>query len=218
MGKFALGSRQVVVPGFYDGDGVYRVRFMPDTEGPWSFASSSNVPALDGRAGTFDCVPAPGAVAMARSQSAAQFHFAHADGTPYFPFGTTCYAWTHQPLAMQAETLTTLAAARFNKLRMGVFPKHYLFNENEPLHDIYERGADGELDFDRPNVVAFRHFETQVQALRDLGIEADVIIFHPYDRWGYCTMSAEQDYRYVEYLVARLAAYSQRLVVARQRV
>jgi hypothetical protein len=40
-----------------------------------------------------------------------------------------------------------------------------------------------------------------------MGIEADVIIFLPYDRWGYCTMSAEQDDRYVRYLVARLGAY-----------
>ena len=40
-----------------------------------------------------------------------------------------------------------------------------------------------------------------------MGVEADVIIFHPYDRWGYCTMSAEQDERYLRYLVARLGAY-----------
>ena len=40
-----------------------------------------------------------------------------------------------------------------------------------------------------------------------MGIEADVIIFHPYDRWGYCAMSAEQDFRYVAYLAARLATY-----------
>src|SRR5262249_24001194 len=93
------------------------------------------------------------------------------------------------------------------KLRMGVFPKHYIFNENEPLHDIYVRGPDGKLDFDRPNVEAFRHFENQVAALRDLGIEADIIVFHPYDRWGYCDMSAERDYAYVRYLTARLAAY-----------
>ena len=43
--------------------------------------------------------------------------------------------------------------------------------------------------------------------MRDIGIEADIIIFHPYDRWGYCSMSAEQDFRYVAYLAARLAAY-----------
>ena len=89
---------------------------------------------------------------------------------------------------------------RFNKIRMGVFPKDYPYNVNEPLHACFLAGADGKEDFDRPNPVAFRHFESQVAALRDLGIEADIIIFHPYDRWGYCNMSAEQDFRYVAYL------------------
>ncbi len=31
----------------------------------------------------------------------------------------------------------------------------------------------------------------RIAALRDLGIEADIILFHPYDRWGYATMDAE---------------------------
>ena len=88
-----------------------------------------------------------------------------------------------------------------------MFPKDYPFNTNEPLHWVFEPGSDGKPDFDRPNPVAFRHFETQIARLRDLGIEADVIIFHPYDRWGYCDMSAEQDFRYVAYLAARLGAY-----------
>lgn len=204
---FSQASRTVTVPGFYDGDGTYRIRFMPDNEGAWQYRTASNRPELDGRSGAFDCV-APAAASHGPVHVRGQFHFAHADGTAFFPFGTTCYAWTHQPLAMQAETLATLAQARFNKMRMGVFPKHYLFNENEPLYPAFEKGADGGEDFDRPNPLMFRHFERQVGALRDLGIEADIIIFHPYDRWGYCTMSAEQDYRYLRYLVARLAAYS----------
>ena len=28
---------QSPAPGFYDGDGVYRVRFMPDAEGEWTY-------------------------------------------------------------------------------------------------------------------------------------------------------------------------------------
>ena len=92
-------------------------------------------------------------------------------------------------------------------MRMGVFPKDYPFNVNEPLYDMYQRDADGELDFDRPNPEAFRHLDMQVGALRDLGIEADIIIFHPYDRWGYSDMSQDQDNRYVAYLAARLSAY-----------
>ncbi len=39
------------------------------------------------------------------------------------------------------------------------------------------------------------------------GIEADVILFHPYDAWGFKAMGQEADDRYLRYAVARLAAY-----------
>lgn len=196
----------VTATGFYDGDGVYRARFMPSAEGEWTYRSVSSCPELDGWTGSFVCV-APSAGNHGPVSVRNTFHFAYADGTPFLPFGTTCYAWTHQPLAMQRETLDTLSKAGFNKIRMCVFPKHYIYNENEPLHDVFLRAADGSPDFDRPNPAAFRHFENQARALMRLGIEADIIIFHPYDRWGYCSMSHEQDLRYVRYLAARLGAY-----------
>ena len=50
------------------------------------------------------------------------------------------------------------------------------------------------------------------------GIEADLILFHPYDRWGYSNMGAENDDRYLRYVVARLVGLSQRLVVDGQRM
>lgn len=203
---FTHKSREVRVPGFYDGNGTYRIRFMPDCEGEWSFKTRSGTSALDGRTGALTAIsPSSGNHGPVRVRN--KFHFAYADGTPFLSFGTTCYAWTHQPLEMQKQTLETLKKARFNKMRMGVFPKDYPYNVNEPLHACFERGADGKEDFNRPNPAAFQHFEKQVAALCDLGIEADIIIFHPYDRWGYADMSAEQDFRYVEYLAARFAAY-----------
>ena len=45
---FAHSARTVPAPGFYDGDGVYRVRFLPDTEGEWTFRTRSNARELDG--------------------------------------------------------------------------------------------------------------------------------------------------------------------------
>jgi len=203
---FTQGNRDVRVTGFYDGNGRYKVRFMPDAEGRWTFKTFSNVNGLEGKTGSLEVTSAGdgnhGPVGVAN-----KFHFSYADGKPYFPFGTTCYAWTHQPEEMQTETLSTLKKTKFNKVRMGVFPKHYPYNTNEPLHRCYEVDVDGNEDFTRPNPVAFQQLEKQVVALRDLGIEADIIIFHPYDRWGYANMSAEQDYQYVAYLTARLAAY-----------
>lgn len=203
---FMQNSREVRVPGFYDGDGIYRIRFMPDNEGEWSFRTRSQNAELDGRTGSLTAT-APSKDNHGPVRVRNQFHFAYADGKPFLSFGTTCYAWTHQPLVMQEETLETLKKTRFNKIRMGVFPKDYPYNVNEPLYACFEKGADGKEDFDRPNPIAFRHFEKQVAALCDLGIEADIIIFHPYDRWGYADMSAEQDFRYVTYLAARLSAY-----------
>ncbi|MGE7368924.1 DUF5060 domain-containing protein [Neorhizobium sp. NPDC001467] len=203
---FSLANRDVAVPGFYDGDGLYKVRFCPDTEGEWRITTTSSAAALSGRESTLTVGPArPGVHGPVRIRN--QFHFAYADGKPYLPFGTTCYAWTHQSLELQEQTLKTLADAPFNKIRMGVFPKDYIYNTNEPLHDIYEKRADGSHDMDRPNFEGFRHFEAQIARLMEMGIEADIILFHPYDRWGYCTMTEEQDFRYLRYIVARIAAY-----------
>ena len=42
-----------------------------------------------------------------------------------------------------------------------------------------------------------------------MGIQADVILFHPYDagHWGFDNMGAENDDRYLRYMIARLGAY-----------
>ena len=93
--QFTHDGRTLEPDGFYDGDGLYRVRFMPDEPGEWTYVTQSNVDALDGQTGSFVCTPAAegnhGPVQVRDT-----FHFAYADGTPYYPFGTTCYAWTHQ--------------------------------------------------------------------------------------------------------------------------
>lgn len=202
---FRQGNREVRVTGFHDGDDDYVLRFMPDTVGVWTYETGSNVDALNGQRGEVDVVEARSGVHGPVSVRN-RFHFAHADGTPYYPFGTTCYAWTHQPREEQEKTLASLRMSGFNKIRMAVFPKDYPFNTNEPLQPIFTPKGDG-LDFDCPNPEAFRHLETQIATLGEMGIEADLILFHPYDRWGYATMSEAQNLRYVEYVAARLSAF-----------
>jgi len=203
---FAQGHRTVEVDGFYDGAVSYKIRFMPDAEGEWSYTTTSGTAALNGQTGKFLCGPAaPGAHGPVGVHNT--HHFAYADGTPYFPLGTTCYAWVHQSEALQRQTLAMLAGSPFNKIRMCVFPKSYEYNHNEPPFYPFERSAAGENDFARLNPAFFRHIEERVADLRKLGIEADLILFHPYDSWGYAAMPAEADDRYLRYVVARLSAY-----------
>jgi len=203
---FTHGHRSIQVRGFYDGEGTYKIRFMPDEAGEWKYNTSSNIPGLHNRSGSFECVPATGdnhGVVRVKDR----YHFAYDDGTPYVPVGTTCYAWNHQTQELMDQTIETLKKSPFNKMRMCVFPKHYDYNANEPLYHAFETNSYGTLNFRRFNPVFFRQLEECIKRLASLNIEVDLILFHPYDRWGYAEMDPETDDRYLRYIVSRLSAY-----------
>jgi hypothetical protein len=204
--QFRYQDRVVEADGFYDGGGVYRVRFMPDELGEWTYTTSSNAAALNGKTGGFTAL-APSAGNHGPVHVRYTTHFAYDDGTPYVPIGTTCYAWIHQGDRLEEQTLETLRTAPFNKMRMCIFPKSYTYNANEPVYYPFPRDAAGTNDFTRFNPQFFQHLERRIRDLQTLGIEADLILFHPYDRWGYASMPAEVNDRYLRYTVARLAAY-----------
>ena len=207
---FSLGNRSVMVDGFYDGGTTYKIRFMPDTPGAWRYSVTANF-TTSVHGGEMTCLPArPGVHGPVRVANG--HHFSYADGTPYFPFGTTCYCWTHQGDALEEQTLASLQASPFNKIRMCLFPKSYQYNHNEPVFYPFARPAGTALsepgDVTRFDPAYWAHLEQRIGQLRGLNIEADLILFHPYDRWGFAAMSAEADERYVRYLVARLGAFS----------
>jgi len=202
---FRNEHRTVEVDGFYDGNGSYKVRFSPDVEGEWRYTTRSNRRELDGKTGSFVCTK-PGAGNHGPVGVRNTFHFGYADGTAYFPFGTTCYAWTHQPDELQQQTVNTLRTAPFNKMRMCIFPKWYAFNREEPRLLPFPRSG-SENDYARLVPEFWRNLETRVQQLQEMGIEADLILFHPYDHWGYALMPPEVDERYLRYVVAPMAAY-----------
>jgi hypothetical protein len=190
-------NRVVTVDGFYDGDGVYRARFMPDREGRWEYVTRSSASELDGHRGSFDCIP-PGPGNHGPVGVHGAHHFAYADGTRYDCIGTTCYHWTYESKEIQELTLASLRAAPFDKVRMCLLPTDGMRPDRTPF-----AGPDS---FDP---VFFRHFESRVADLLELGIQADLILFHPYDRgvWGFDRMTFERDAAYLRYVVARLAAY-----------
>lgn len=204
--EFRQGGKVFNPAGFYDGNGSYKVRFMPNKTGNWTYTTKSNRKELNGRKGSFTCKKAgPGNHGPVRVHET--YKLAYADGTSHFSVGTTCYAWVHQGDRMEEQTLKTLKNAPFNKMRMCVFPKAYSYNKNEPEYYAYEGTPPKDWDFKRFNPAFWRHFEKRVRQLRDMGIEADIIIFHPYDRWDFKNMGHENNLFYLRYLVARLAAY-----------
>ncbi len=221
--RFTFGHRTAQVLGFYDGDGVYRVRFSPDTVGRWTYETVSSDKSLSGISGAFDCFPA-GPGNRGPVGPAHRFHFQFADGTPYFPFGTTCYSYGFVPEPYQSQTLRNLKSARFNKVRMCLLPKP--LGTLQPVAMPFERlsgaalpGPQGSMvrpeykeskeqfDLSRFNPAYFQHVERCIEDLLTANIQADVILFHPYDAWGFKSMGEEADDRYLRYAIARLSAY-----------
>jgi hypothetical protein len=197
---------EVRVGGFYDGDGSYVVRPLADAEGAWTFVTRSTARSLDGVEGGFAVTgPREGAHGPVHADG---FHFAHADGTRHLPLGTTAYAWTHQPEERQEQTLATLADAPFTKLRMCVFPKSYLYNADEPDDFPFPGSLVDGFDLERFDPAHFRRLEHRIRQLAELGIQADLILFHAYDRWGFSDLGPAVDERYLRYVVRRLSGYA----------
>lgn len=201
---FSCAQESLTVKGFYDGEsdgrGVYVVRFLPQYAGVYRYQVRGAVTAE----GEIVCeASSPEAHGIVRAVGT---HFAFADGAPYIPFGTTVYALISQDDALVEQTLQSLAAAPFNKLRLCVFPKDYDYNHNEPPLYAFARREDGSWDTSRPSIAFYQRLERILRRIAALGIQLDLILFHPYDRWGFATMPQADNFRYLDYLLRRLSA------------
>lgn len=88
-------------------------------------------------------------------------------------------------------------------MRMCIFPNV----AGEPIHPFEKAGKS--WNYDRPNPAYFRMLEDRVRRLGEIGVQADLILFHPYDdKTGWHAMTPARDDRYIRYMVARFAAFS----------
>ena len=84
---FRSKNEIVTVDGFYDGDGVYKVRFMPSFTGDYVYETVGSFPEAES-AGDFT-VTEPTGNNHGPVRIANTYHFAYEDTTPYYSVGTT---------------------------------------------------------------------------------------------------------------------------------
>lgn len=59
----------------------------------------------------------------------------------------------------------------------------------------------------RPNYDYWEHLEKILMEMGTMGIQCDLILFHPYDCWGFSSMTMEENRIYLDYALRRLSAF-----------
>jgi hypothetical protein len=197
------------VLGFWDGGKTWRVRFMPDEPGTWTYKTHSRplMAGLDGQTGEFACrreesanpFPRHGAVRVASNGR----YLEHADGTPFFWLGDT--VWYGPGLSHKDDWevyLNDRTAKKFTVVH---------FNVVAPRNGM-PADENGEISFTgtdpiRINPRFYQRLDERVDAVTAHGLLAAIVLtwgLRPVDSGNY--LPEKEVVRLVRYLEARYGA------------
>ncbi len=209
MGEFVSPNGKTnVVEGFYDGGETWRLRFAPDQEGEWSYRlRGEGIEVLE--TGRLRCTAGKGHGPI-RIHPENPYAFAHADGTPFFPMGDTCYGlYDDSPITpeLREEYLRTRRAQGFNFVRMSV--GHSQARAARDARYSAWAGTAQKPDLDRLNPDFFRGFDELMMKLRASGMNVELLLLNfyrtPFTDTRNWTPNRER--LWLRYLLARYGAF-----------
>jgi hypothetical protein len=207
-------GKTVIVPGFWDGDKIWRVRFTPLEKGNWSYVTKATPPieGLHERRGTFQGVSAAevsktrenpfvkhGPLKIGKNRT----HLAHHDDTPFFFLADTC--WTGPALSSSddwGEYLAKRQAQGFSSIQYnalspwrcaptdaeGLLP--YVLQPQFDINPAYFKRLDERIDTINKHGLLATHVMVWANKKGDAGID----------------LKPEQLERLLKYQVARYGA------------
>ncbi len=212
------GNIRLRVPGFYDGNGIWKIRFSPTRQGSWSLRTVSPAPTLHGKteANIFGIANRhPQIHGGLRADPEHPYHFVYEDGTRYFLMGYECdWLWALAPDA-QRRLIDQIAARGFNHVLVNLY-----------AHDTtWSRGRRNQWDYGPPNIFPwegtnenpghsrlhpafFELYDRMMERLRDKGIVAHIMlkVYNKLVNWP--PRGSRDEERYFRYVVARYQGFS----------
>lgn len=214
---------RLTVPGFYDGGGVWKIRFSPPRTGKWTLRTKSALAALHGKQDAdIECVPNRHAAIHGglRVDAAHPYHFRYEDGTRYFLLGYECdWLWgidMKDPKRVEMHKLIDRIAARgFNHLLVNVYAhdtswspgKQNQWDYGPPEMFAWE-GSNEKPDHTRMNVEFFRIYDRMMEALREKGIVAHLMLKVYNKKVNWPEKNSPEERKYFRYVVARYQGFS----------
>jgi hypothetical protein len=222
-GEFAgPGGVWLRVPGFYDGDGVWKIRFSPTRPGDWTLRTVSPAAALNGKQETVTCTANhdPQIHGGLLVDPAHPHHFVYEDGTRYFLMGYEAdWLWAIDMLDPDRKAMHHLidqtAARGFNHVIVNVYAhdttwspgRQNQWDYGPPALFAWE-GSNERPDHARLNPRFFQLYDGMMRALQEKGIVAHIMlkVYNKLVNWPAPGSAEEQ--RWFRYVVARYQAFS----------
>ncbi|MBI3971214.1 MAG: DUF5060 domain-containing protein [Chloroflexi bacterium] len=210
------------VPGFYDGDGTWVVRFCPSAFGAWRYETESTDPALAGHDGEVQCIANanPRVHGALLVDPAHPHHFLYEDGTWPFVLGYEAnWLWALGFLedgeAQLRRFCERIASYGYNHIFVNTYAhdtrwapgKSHAEDYGPP--PMYAWGGTNEApDHLRLNVAYWRNFDVMMRALIDHGLTAHLYlkVYNKEVNWPRARSLADD--LFFRYVVARYQGYS----------
>jgi len=224
--EHASGARIECVPGFYNGDDEFVIRFSPTLEGQWRGKTESEDPVLSRiwlEPITVTPKVAPQAHGVVGLDPSHPQRFAWEDGTPFLYLGFECdwlFAY-HQKDPAQCERHVELVANRgFNTFVMNIYA-HTGFSDAASSFegdvipdtiyappDMYVFGGTNDTpDHAHLNVDFFKDYDLMMQQLHKRGVVAHLMLQVQNKHVSWPARGSAADDTYWRYVVARYQAF-----------
>lgn len=212
----APSGKSFTLPGFYDGQDTWRVRFNPNEVGRWRYHSSSRPANAElNQEGSFEVTPNQ-TVGFLQATPGRAWGFHYESGEPVFILGDTTYnlfGMAHCG-ADVAAFMQRRAAQGFNllRVRLPVSPFHPPdgYNTWQTRRTWPWGGSEQAPRFDKFNLDYFQTVDRVVQQAEGLGLGLEMIM----EAWGFefpfnsrQIFTPEWEELWLRYLIARYDAY-----------
>ena len=202
-GRFFHNGTEQIVRGFYAGEDTYIVRFYPEEAGSYTYQIEGVAGAVSEEA-CIECKPTEkiGMVWCARMKHISAMR-------------------TERGFIRLEQRYMRFPIRRMNgwQRHLKHWQKHRLIRSGcvcsrnittiitmNPLIMHLKKQRE-KWDVHKPCMAFWDRLESHIRKLDEMGIQCDLILFHPYDNWGFSKLSREEALVYLDYVTRRLGAF-----------